>query len=677
MLPSGGGTENDMKKLVSFILILAMLVPMLSVGAFAADAPSFEMSSVFDLSAAGVDPGDNAGHGNHQTRTVHTSHGEYSAYITGTYTDGNGHTVNKWSLIKTDTEKGTSEVVFTGEKYYDSSQVSLLVDKDENVWAITSTSDSRRNLSSEGIDGRAHRLDAKTGEVTSYTDIMSGGAQDGYGYATCFYDRYKDRIVVVHAGGDYVKGSTTGASFNWTIFDMKTNTWQSRVRLARIDARHCYMYGYIDENGGLMLIAQRDIKAASLGYPEVGNDTGLYYEDRQYMAQHGITRWAANYCWDQLDLYYFPKITESKYVKYSVCEADYSRVVGTQAERNSLAGRLSNYYPAIQNNNGGDFLLTETDSGQKLLHITYNKAYIQAAMDRSVSSDCKWYHQVWDVTDGSNAVRLYDGVIVDEMIHKGGFSFRLYEDSLGNVNLISGNDGTLSVYRVEYNGLGGYSYHKIGSTVGLSRAGSLINISSARGGSITDDKLNVLYMGAGKYMLTQLTLSPAECEPIPCSHSYYLSAEGSVAPTCTADGVDCYICSYCNGKSYESVAAKGHSFEETYTAPTCTEEGSVFYECKDCSYSETVAVSATGHSFASGYCIVCREPDPDFKPVYSHGDINGDGKLTATDSNLIKRIIAGKFDTVKEQFDACDLNGDGTVNAKDSFLLTKRLLGNG
>ena len=508
-----------MKRALSFILSLIMAASCLVIPAIAAEVPSYSIGSRIELAKFG----DYATHGNHQTRTVHTSHGDYAAYITGSYTDSRGYTVDKWSLMKIDTATGKSTVVFVGEKYFDSSQVSLLVDKDENVWAITSTSDSRRNLSGEGIDSRAHRLDAKTGEVTSYQSIISGGAQDGYGYATCYYDEAYDRIIVMHAGGDYVEGQNK-ASFNWTIFDLKKNQWQTRVRIARIESRHCYMFGYADGKGGLIMIAQRDIKAASLGYPEVGSNEGITSSDRQYMSQHGITRWAADYCWDQLDLYYFPKITESKFTKYTVCEADYSKVLGTQAQRNTLEYRLKNYYPAIQNNNGGDFLLTKTAEGRMLLHITYNKALIQAAMDRSKGSESKWYHQVWDVTDGADyCAKLYEGVLVDEMAGESGFGFRLYEDSKGNVNIIQSHNGALTILRTQYDGKGGYTYHKVGTSQTLTGAGNMFSISSHRGGSITDDKMNVIYAASGKYMFYQATLSPVAYDTVECQHAWKLS----------------------------------------------------------------------------------------------------------------------------------------------------------
>ncbi len=671
-----------MKRIISLILSLAMLLGILVIPTQALD-PSFSVGTKINIkSQTGLAMGDDAGHGNHQTRTVHTSHGDYAAYITGTYTDSKGQTVNKWTLFKID-PAGSARAIFTGEKYYDSSQVSLLVDRDENVWAITSTSDSRRNYSAEALDCRAYKVDAATDAVTKYASIItSGGAKDGYGYASCFYDKYKNRIVVIHAGGDYVKGQKA-ASFNWTIFDVNTCTWQSNIRSVKIDARHCYIFGYIDEKGGLMIIAQRDIKAASLGYPEIGSNDGLYYADQQYMKENGITRWAANYCWDQLDLYYFPKVTETRYMQqYSVCAADYSRVTGTQNERNTLEKRLTNYYPAIMNNNGGDFLLTEEADGRKLLHITYNKAFIQAAMDRSKGTEATWYYQVWDVTDGMNAKRLFDGpimvngAIADDMVQGDGFCFRLYEDSKGNVNMISAHKGALSVYRTEYNGHGGYSFVKVGSSVSISKMGNLLNISSQRGDFITDDKVNVLYTNSsGSYVFTQISLSPTSHEPIPCSHSYVCDESLTTEPTCTEVGYSYMTCSWCNGDATVEIPARGHK-ETTLTAsPTCTDEGYTLTSCSECDYTKTVAIPAKGHAFSGVCCLTCGAPDPDFEPTYSKGDINGDGKINIMDINVLKRLATGNIEPTLEQLDAADYNCDGKVNAIDANTLSRYIAG--
>ena len=129
-----------MKKLICALLCIAMLLP-LCIPSMAASTPSVSAGNRISLATLGP----YATHGNHQTRTVHTSHGNYAAYVTSSYTDSSGNTVSKWKLFRIDTATGTYKAIFTGEKFDDSSQVSLIVDRDENVWAVTSTSDFLRH----------------------------------------------------------------------------------------------------------------------------------------------------------------------------------------------------------------------------------------------------------------------------------------------------------------------------------------------------------------------------------------------------------------------------------------------------------------------------------------------------------------------------------------------------
>ncbi|MBQ3527707.1 MAG: hypothetical protein IJA52_04075 [Clostridia bacterium] len=522
-----------MKKIISIILVALMLLPSLLISPTAAEEKQisypFEVSSFTDLSSTGVRPGANSAHGNHQIRTVHTSHGDYAAYITNSYEVDDG-IIDQWSLFRIDAESGKAEVIFTGEKYQESSQVSLLVDKDENVWAITASSDYYRSMKTEGVDVRAHRYDPKTGEVSSYTSIIAGGTQDIYGYSTSYYDHVNNRIIALFSGGTYSEDGTKG-SFDWVIFDMNTNRWLRHIYYVRVPSRHCYMNGYIDDNGGLMFVAVRDVACIAVGYPEIGSNDGISEEDWQYLWNNNINRWNADYCWDQLELFYIPDLKTREIISYNVIKADYSRVEGTQEERNSLEYRFKNFYPQNLNSNGGDFLVEETDDGRTLLHITYNSVYVQAGMDRTVTRDDIWYHQVWDITDPKNAKKIYNEPIVTEAgiadcnATNSNYSFRLYKDKDSQVYLISGRavrpyyeyneDGsiknavhpkaTLSVYRViEKDGC--YTYKKLPKTASLPGSNQVINISSPRGGSLIDNTLNILYY-SGTYYFANLSIS--------------------------------------------------------------------------------------------------------------------------------------------------------------------------
>lgn len=57
------------------------------------------------------------------------------------------------------------------------------------------------------------------------------------------------------------------------------------------------------------------------------------------------------------------------------------------------------------------------------------------------------------------------------------------------------------------------------------------------------------------------------------------------------------------------------------------------------------------------------------------GDVNGDGNLSAIDSNLIKRIIAGTQAATKEQAAAGDIDGDEKITGIDSNLLRRMVAG--
>ena len=143
------------------------------------------------------------------------------------------------------------------------------------------------------------------------------------------------------------------------------------------------------------------------------------------------------------------------------------------------------------------------------------------------------------------------------------------------------------------------------------------------------------------YYETRITLGNAveAAEKGECVHDYQLSDE-SIGATCTEDGKDVFVCTYCLD-------------------------------------SYTVAIPAGGHMFVDGTCTVCGEADPDWsdEPEYTPGDLNEDGKINAMDVNMMKRIVAGIVTPTDTQRLAGDLNGDGTVNGRDSNLIVRLTAG--
>ena len=539
-----------MKKLFSYLLVFAMLLSMNMTDTSivhaedSADAGvEVTYSTKIDLSDSGTVPDGYAFHGNHQNRIVHTSHGEYAAYLTdGAQTTQSTYKTDEWSLIRTDLETGETEVIFQEYKPDESSQVSLVVDNEENVWAVTIHSDrymDQFNGRREGIVYKAFCMDAETKEVTGYSTIINaGGGNDGYGYSSPFYDAVNNRIVCATAGGDYEEGKDDAASINWAVFDIETGTWSDRIYHQEIPYRECYMFGFADD-GGLLLMVNRAIKATSVGFPEIGHDVGLTEEDRDYMYDNKIFRWSANYVWDRLELFYIPDYYDDSvmYQKQAVV-GDYSHLESqTEEERFSFEGRMNNYYPNVMANNGGDFLWTTSEDGKNLVHIIYNYGLGQNAMDRSVAQSSIWSHQVWDVTDPANMTKLYDepltinGEVQDTVPLEMGLSFRFYQATDGTMYIVSGRDQNNEVYRykdgservdkrydaeihiyqVREDGEGGYDYIELPGVCTLENTGSLLHIASHRSNSTIDDKISILYAngdgGPNHYCVVQATLN--------------------------------------------------------------------------------------------------------------------------------------------------------------------------
>lgn len=93
-----------------------------------------------------------------------------------------------------------------------------------------------------------------------------------------------------------------------------------------------------------------------------------------------------------------------------------------------------------------------------------------------------------------------------------------------------------------------------------------------------------------------------EKEPTHTVHSWVAdSSKTNIAPTCTTDGVDYFICSECGMTSTEPVPATGHTWDSDGTKgkpATCTEDGWYFYrECTECGYVDASdRMPATGHA---------------------------------------------------------------------------------
>lgn len=154
-----------------------------------------------------------------------------------------------------------------------------------------------------------------------------------------------------------------------------------------------------------------------------------------------------------------------------------------------------------------------------------------------------------------------------------------------------------------------------------------------------------------------------------------------VVATCTEDGSkEHWECTAC-GKLFLDEActqettlaevifpATGHTVVRTEVPATCTQEGMYSEKCSVCNADLRSGVIATiPHNYENDVCTVCGKEKPDV----TLGDINGDGKVNAIDSNLMKKIILGGYSPTK----AADINEDGKYNSADSNLIKKIIMG--
>ena len=413
-----------MRKSIAYILVFTMLLSFgwTSFGVESAKAAVgvdeqvvADFSDEIDIRAkTGLISGQDSNHGNHQTRVVRTSHGSYVAYVTdyrgGKYLQHPTQGLSEISVMKINKD-GTVELIMQHVKSYDSSQVSLIVDKDENVWAGLVYENGFRDQFDAHKNGMVlefFRIDAETDEVNGYSTIVSdidinGG---GIGYGTFYYDKATNSIVAMAA--DAVPSDPS--YLYWKVFNLDTLTWSPETHSMRVNGgRNAYMFFNPDNKGGLVVVTNRNpyVRSSVTYFPELENDEGLTPE---IMIENGMyetrydddgnpykvpARQHVSYCFDQINAYVIPDINSSDYTHFIVYDTDHSRITGTSEERITPEFRSKNEYPNIANNNGGDIFLDNDGN----LHVTLKVSYVKMAWDWEVTEE-RWVHVVYDTKTG-------------------------------------------------------------------------------------------------------------------------------------------------------------------------------------------------------------------------------------------------------------------------------------
>ena len=180
--------------------------------------------------------------------------------------------------------------------------------------------------------------------------------------------------------------------------------------------------------------------------------------------------------------------------------------------------------------------------------------------------------------------------------------------------------------------------------------------------------------------------------------------------TCTRQATYFYSCSKCGEKGTKTFAygdLLAHNFtarnaDDKYLASeaTCTEQATYYYSCSECGErgTQTFAYGALKpHDYSTEWtsgtdthwhaCTACGAKSDETAHSFDkkrkctvcgirkagYGDLNGDGKVGATDLMMMRRYIAGYYTGISAK-DA-DLDGDGKVGAADLTTLRRMIAG--
>lgn len=183
---------------------------------------------------------------------------------------------------------------------------------------------------------------------------------------------------------------------------------------------------------------------------------------------------------------------------------------------------------------------------------------------------------------------------------------------------------------------------------------------------------------------------------IACPHSEKTTNVVSNA-SCHAEGKKEEICNECGMKTELTIEKLPHELRDFVTkAPTCEETGTKVQQCSKCDYiSEATEIPATGHTegewkiaklpttkeagLEEKKCTVCgkvlESREIPMIVVYTLGDVNSDGYITAVDARFVLRSVAELINLNAVQSLAADVNKDGNITAVDARLILQYVAG--
>ena len=168
------------------------------------------------------------------------------------------------------------------------------------------------------------------------------------------------------------------------------------------------------------------------------------------------------------------------------------------------------------------------------------------------------------------------------------------------------------------------------------------------------------------------------------THTHTPKLSGAYAPTCGVPGFTgntvCAMCGEVLTPGQEIPATGDHTFGDwTVTkAATATEEGEETRTCSVCGKTETRAIPKTETPENPDHPDNPDNPDDPTPPAVTAeniGDVDGDGKVTASDARLALRAAVGLETFDAETTDVADADRDGKITASDARLILRAAVG--
>jgi len=346
------------------------------------------------LKLAGMTTNSKGNWGAHQTRYVSTSHGKYlGVYLDIPFDYNVGSEWSMVTLIRVN-DDGSCEKVYTDYWVGGESSVSVMVDKEEDIWMYAGYADG------DFLDAAVWHYDVSEGSITTYRTQQRvgkfGDASAAYKKSTSVIDPENGKIYGILTYGN------VPAWFGWVEFDIETKEWQPYL-VSEIEANVHYNYSYADGNGGFFTVAERCTQVLAAK----SDIEGMYVSEaiRTFRSRS----FDAGDVWDELYLIHVPDPAVNDFELIVVDKADYDVKNGIYPGQNNMFNDV-----LIDSRGNVHVLYTTTDDG---------------------TPGIRKNHKIYDLSD--NFKLLYEGEVSFLYGANMEYGNRLYEDLAGNVYIIA------------------------------------------------------------------------------------------------------------------------------------------------------------------------------------------------------------------------------------------------